>query len=124
MDGKVLNWIQNWLSGRTQRTVLNREFSDWGNVDSGVPQGWVLGPLVFIAFINDLDSYALLISIMNKLADDTKLGHKVQNQGDVAVLQKCLDDLVTWAQIWGRISWYQSAKLCILAAIIPKPHIL
>ena len=101
VDGKVLKWIQSWLSGRTQRTVLNGEFSEWGEVDSGVPQGSVLGPLAFIVFINDIDSYALLISILNKFADDTKLGQVVSTLGQVSALQTCLDELVTWSEIWG-----------------------
>ena len=101
VDGNVLNWVRGWLSGRVQRTVLNGESSDWGEVGSGVPQGSVLGPLAFIIFINDIDDLTQFISIMNKFADDTKLGHKVITQSDCEVLQKCLDDLVSWAETWG-----------------------
>ena len=102
--GKVLEWIKAWLSGRTQRTVLSGEGSDW---TSGVPQGSVLGPLAFIIFINDLDAHALLITIMNKFADNTKCGQVVTTSPiDVSTLQQCLDDLVDWANKWGMAKKY------------------
>ena len=71
------------------------------NVTSGVPQGSVLGPLAFVIFINDVDVLALLIAILNKFADDTKLGNKACNQQDIDALQKCLNDLVEWSELWG-----------------------
>ena len=98
--GDVLRWISEWLSGRKQRTVLNGSFSAWADVISGVPQGSVLGPLAFIIFINDLDTCTELISIMNKFADDTKLGHKVNTDRDREVLQDCLNKLLVWATDW------------------------
>jgi len=98
--GNVHKWITEWLSGRMQRTVLNGSFSEWCEVLSGVPQGSVLGPLAFIIFINDLDAETSLISIMNKFADDTKLGHKVNNDTDKEVLQNALDNLCMWSDRW------------------------
>ena len=80
--GRLLNWIRDWLSGRLQRVVLNGEFSEWMEVLSGVPQGSVLGPLLFIIFINDLDTMAAAADLLSKFADDTKVGVYVRGPED------------------------------------------
>ena len=69
-----MKWIEDWLTGRTQRVVLNGEFSNWLEVLSGVSQGSVLGPLLFLIFINDIDEAVSTIEIIRKFADDTKIG--------------------------------------------------
>jgi hypothetical protein len=101
IGGNVLRWVENWLAGRKQRTVLNGKASDWEDVGSGVPQGSVIGPLAFIIFINDLDLMVILINIMNKFADDTKLANTILSNVDVSNLQECLNRLVAWANTWG-----------------------
>ena len=120
VDGKVLDWIQSWLANRTQRTVLNGESSDWAAVTSGVPQGSVLGPLAFVIFINDIDAHALLITLLNKFADDTKCGNVIKDQSDVTNLQQCLDDLVDWAVKWGMAFNVQKCKVMHLGRSNPK----
>jgi hypothetical protein len=101
IKGDLYTWIENWLTGRKQRVVINGKESDWIEVESGVPQGSVLGPLLFLIFIDDIDEYATLIEILRKFADDTKLGHPVRNDRDREMLQAQLDSIFNWSQTWG-----------------------
>ena len=101
VGGKVLQWIRSWLTGRKQRVVLNGKCSDWAEVLSGVPQGSVLGPILFLIFINDLDKATRMVEIMNKFADDTKLGHVVITDKERDQLQQALDELCNWSKNWG-----------------------
>ena len=93
IQGQILHWINKWISDRKQRVVLNGEFSEWIQVLSGVPQGSILGPLLFIIFIDDIDIAAGDISILNKFADDTKLGQVMCSEEDKEKLQSSLDAL-------------------------------
>ena len=101
IKGKILCWIREWLSGRKQRVVLNGKFSGWKEVVSGVPQGSVLGPTLFLIFINDID-YAAEVTgaIMKKFADDTKCFMVVENEEDRKRFQQMLDNLADWSSDW------------------------
>jgi ribonuclease P/MRP protein subunit RPP40 len=103
ISGQVMQWIENWLAGRRQRVVLNGKFSSWEEVLSGVPRGSVLGPLLFIIFINDMDEVVRQINILKKFADDTKLGKTVRVEKDREDLQDALDKMCTWADKWGMV---------------------
>ena len=94
----ITDWIEQWLTDRRQRVVVDGEVSNWKSVLSGVPQGSVLGPILFLIYINDLDDS--ITSNVLKLADDTKLFRKVNTDGDKQHLQNDLDRLVKWSEKW------------------------
>ena len=94
---------------RKQRLVLNGEASDWGEILSGVVQGSVLGPTLFLCFINNLDMAVDMVmggggelksTIIKKFADDTKWGAVVESAEDRACFQAGLDRLQDWANKW------------------------
>ena len=96
----VITWIEKWLTHRRQRVIVDGEISNWKSVLSGVPQGSVLGPILFLIYIyiNDLEDD--ISSKVLKLADDTKVFRKVTNDTDKQSLQDDLDKLVKWSEKW------------------------
>jgi hypothetical protein len=96
--GKVLAWIKSYLSMRKQRVVMGENESEWIEVISGIPQGSVLGPLLFIIYINDLPD--VVASICKLYADDNKLIKKVVTIEDEKTLQDDIDKLVEWSHNW------------------------
>ena len=82
----VINWIENWLTHRKQRVILDGEISNWKSVVNGVPQGSVLGPILVLIYINDLEDY--ISNKVLKFADDTKVFRKVINDTDKQSLIK------------------------------------
>ena len=79
MGNNIINWIDQWLTDRRQRVVVDGEVSSWKSVLSWVPQGSVLGP-IFLVYINDLEE-GVTCNIL-KFADDTKLFRKTKDIGD------------------------------------------
>ena len=98
MGNSIINWIEQWLTDRRQRVVVNGEVSSWKSVLSGVPQGSVLGPILFLVYINDLEE-GVTCKIL-KFADDTKLFRKSKEIGDKHKLQDYFDKLVRWSEKW------------------------
>ena len=94
----MINWIEKWLIDRRQRVVVDGEVSNWKSVLSGVPQGSVLGPILFLIYINDLDDD--ITSKVLKFADDTKVFRKIKSDADRQHLQDDLNKLIEWSEKW------------------------
>ena len=96
--GNTLNWIASFLQNRRQRVLLNGVFSDWSKVQSGVPQGTVLGPLLFLIYINDICEG--LSSNIRLFADDCLLYRTIKSSLDVGHFQDDLNRLGAWCRTW------------------------
>ena len=92
----LLQWITSFLTGRRQCVVFRGASSDWTNVLSGVPQGSVLGPLLFNIYANDLHLH--LKSTIYAYADDTFIFREIKTDNDISVLQSDLDSLNWWSK--------------------------
>ena len=95
---EIYCWIEDWLKDRKQRVILLGANSDWIGVKSGVPQGSVLGPLLFLIYINDIDEG--VASGLLKFADDTKIFGVVANNEDIKKLQGDLINVCRWSKDW------------------------
>jgi ribonuclease P/MRP protein subunit RPP40 len=98
VTGKLLRWIEDFLSGRKTRVKVNGSYSEWFEVLSGVPQGSVLGPLLFLLFVNDIPDW--IKSSIRMFADDTKIWKVIKDDKDKETLQSDLDNLMKWSAKW------------------------
>ena len=95
VDSRVVVWIRESLLGRTQRVRVGGHLSEEVRVTSGLPQGSVLGPLLFLANVNDISRNIELTTRL--FADDCVIYRKIINKEDIEKLQKVLDMLGEWA---------------------------
>jgi len=101
VGGTLLQWIINLFACRTIQTRINDLLSDVCSLLCGVIQGSVIGPLMFLVYINDLVELLASFNIKVKLfADDVKLYVKIVNITDSSALQKALSAIVAWADEW------------------------
>ena len=98
ITGQILRWIDGWLSNRRQKVSVDGELSEWAIVKSGVPQGSVLGPLLFLVYINDIDED--ISSKFGKFADDSKVAKVVNTTDDAEILREDLVKLQNWSHDW------------------------
>jgi hypothetical protein len=100
ITGKLLNWISCFIEDRYQCVAIENCFSSVAKVISGVPQGSVLGPILFIIFINDIDCVCHGKTNLKLFADDAKLYSEIDLSCHSSSLQSSLNNLATWAEAW------------------------
>ena len=98
ISGNILNWINSFLTNRTQCVVVDGHKSNPAPVCSGVPQGTVLGPLLFLVYINDLAKKTT--SSVRLFADDCVMYRRINNSADCNALQDDLNSLHDWEKTW------------------------
>ena len=98
--GKLLTWISEYLSDRTQAVKVGGQLSSGSLVSSGVPQGSVLGPLLFLLFISDIvDEFGVFLTA-KLFADDVKIYDVIDGPSKIDCLQLRLDKLHSWSVKW------------------------
>ena len=117
--GNLLAWIQDFLSNRWQKVVIRNGESAWGHVTSGVPQGSVLGPTLFLLFVNELPS--LVEGRIKMFADDCKLYRPIGDTTDGQSLQQDLFELEKWTDQW--LLKFNSSKCKVMHIATKNPHI-
>ena len=108
--GQLLAWIRSFLTNRRQRTVLNGSKAAWRDVISGVPQGTILGPILFLLYVNDLPE--IVTSTAKLFADDCKLYRNIFSIEDCDLLQADLDRLSEWSNKW--LLFFNTSKCVVL----------
>ena len=98
ITGKILNWIGNFLHCRQQRVVVEGVCFSWSHVSSGVPQGSVLGPVLFLIYINDLPK--CVSCWIRMYADVSKCFSRINCLADVDAFQLNIDELMLWSCNW------------------------
>ena len=96
VTGRTVNWITDFLPGRQQRVVINDSRSSWQPVKSGIPQGSVLGPVLFLIYINTMPDKKTSKAYL--FADDAKLYRQIEDKLDVTRIHEDLQSLETWSR--------------------------
>ena len=99
--GQLLAWFRSYLTNRRHRTVIEGYAPDWRYVPSGVPQGSIIGPLLFLTFINDTTVNIDADTNMPLYADDAKCFRELLSSDDHDALQKDLYSIEDWSDLWG-----------------------
>ncbi len=120
ISGKMWRWFHEYLSSRRQLVSINGIHSTLLPVSSGVPQGSILGPMLFLIYINDLP-LSVIHSNIHLFADDTKCSHMIKSQSDAIQLQSDLDRLTHWSLFWRLLF---NEKKCVLMQFCRNPRAL
>ena len=98
IHGPLLHWFRSFLGGRQQQVLVDGAMSGAAPVLSGVPQGTVVGPLLFLLYINDINTN--IQSSIRLFADDCLIYRQIESHADQDILQQDLEHLQTWADKW------------------------
>ena len=97
----LLSWIEDYLTNRRHRVTIEGMVSQWKSVTSGVPQGSLIGPILFLIYINDINSDLSLDTFLPLYADDAKLYRIISNHIDCDILNVDLSSVSSWSDTWG-----------------------
>ena len=98
ITSNVHNWIKSFLSARKQRVCVEAELSPWVCVKNGIPQGSVLGPTLFVIFLNDMPDIVRSVRLL--FADDAKIFRSIKTSSDNNILQEDLNAVIYWSTRW------------------------
>ena len=115
---KLLPWFEDFLTGRTERVIVEGTKSRLINILSGIPQGTVIAGLLFLIFINDLPE-SVTESFTGLFCDDTLVAKDINSDRDVVALQSDLDKIYEWTQVWGMK--FNSVK-CVVMTVSNKKN--
>ena len=94
----ILGWVRAFLSDRKHRVCVNGSYSSWAEVSSGIPQGSVYGPVLFLLYINDITE--VINNNIYLFADDTKIYSQITETNPPSTLQEDLNNLEKWSKTW------------------------
>ena len=98
IDGHPLLWFRKFLTNRQKRTAIRGTLSNWSPVTSGVPQGTILGPTLFLVYVNKIPN--VVTSSIKMFPEDTRIYREINNAEDTPALQSDLDCLENWTRKW------------------------
>ena len=101
VDGVIRTWISSFLRGRSQKVVVDGIMSEPADVQSGVTQVTVLGPLLFLLYVNDLPEEVSQGTVIRLFADDCLIYRSINTINDQLILQHDIDRMMIWADQWG-----------------------
>ena len=119
IHGSLLKWLEDFLKDRKQRVVMGNHVSSWEAVTSGVPQGSVLGPILFVIYINDMPT-CVSNHLCKLYADDSKIIAEINNTDDSRKLQDDIDSIVEWTDVWLMRLNYDKCKVMHIGRGNPK----